>query len=354
MVGGGSRTSSSWSAMMASIIAAMEPIHVLGDFREAFAGADLSLIEIARALRERGAEVELWACGVPHPDHVLAGVRPLRLDARGGMPSMAGRGTLVVGGVQLHVPVPLFRVRPRRVVLYSNVPSNDRLYAWIERLRSECGAEPLVWFSSSALRTSAAWEGVVFESQFGLPRLLGIERSPAAVRRAMVVGRISRDAPGKHHPQDASLYRLLAASGIEVRVMGGMSLAGALGDCPGIRLLPEGAMSVPEFLGDLDVFFYRTGAFVEGFGRVVVEAMASGLPVVAGRIGGYADLLVDANGRAQGGILAGSQQEAFDALLELAAHPERRVEMGRKARERARSLYEAATRPEALAFLAGD
>jgi len=69
----------------------------------------------------------------------------------------------------------------------------------------------------------------------------------------------------------------------------------------------------------------------EGFGYVVVEAMASGIPVIVTRNTGAADLVVDGeNGYV---IPAGDAEAIRDRLAHLAAHPALLKKMGRAARE---------------------
>jgi glycosyltransferase involved in cell wall biosynthesis len=150
-----------------------------------------------------------------------------------------------------------------------------------------------------------------------------------AKARPFTMGRVSRDVTGKHHAQDASLYRMLIANGIRVRIMGGTCLADQLQGVNGIELLPAGAESATEFYRSLDVFFYRTGTIVEAYGRVVIEAMASGLPLVAGSAGGYTDLIREG----VSGFLVHSQEQAFDALMMLKGSTATVAQMGIAARQ---------------------
>jgi glycosyltransferase involved in cell wall biosynthesis len=73
----------------------------------------------------------------------------------------------------------------------------------------------------------------------------------------------------------------------------------------------------------------------EGFGYAVVEAMASGLPVIVTKNTGAADLIVDGK---NGYIVAPGDPEAIrERLAHLAAHPSLLREMGHAARETMRS-----------------
>ena len=75
----------------------------------------------------------------------------------------------------------------------------------------------------------------------------------------------------------------------------------------------------------------------ESFGIAFVEAAAFGVPAVASRSGGIPDAVVDG----ETGILVPEESpvDLADALIFLYRNPEKRKEMGRAARERARSRF---------------
>jgi glycosyltransferase involved in cell wall biosynthesis len=162
----------------------------------------------------------------------------------------------------------------------------------------------------------------------------------------MTIGRVSRDVPEKHDPQDPALYRQLAAMGWRIRLMGGTCLQAQLSGVPGVELLQAGAEPVSRFMASLDLMFYRTGAMPEAYGRVVFEAMASGLPVVASPNGGYAEFIA----QGKNGYLVRSQEQAFDALQTLSANPALRLQMGQAARDLALAQHGAGATQAALGF----
>ena len=76
----------------------------------------------------------------------------------------------------------------------------------------------------------------------------------------------------------------------------------------------------------------------EGFGLTVAEAMWKARPVVASRIGGIQDQIVDG----ETGVLLDDPHDlaAFGAALtDLLMHPEEAERMGARARERVRELF---------------
>ena len=119
-------------------------------------------------------------------------------------------------------------------------------------------------------------------------------RPPAGAR--IRIGRHSRDHPVKWPTSASELLAIYPdAPGYEVRILGGgCTPEQVLGYWPAHwRAWPFGAMHPREFLADLDVFVYYTNPdWVESFGRVVLEAMAVGVPVIVPHT--YEDLFGDA------------------------------------------------------------
>lgn len=292
--------------------------HMVGCFDDPFSGAELELLAIADLLAKH-RRVELWSVVAPHSSFAQRGVKQIQPFAR----QFPHAGVLLWGGA--HVPPDLWLkyTHFERIVLQCNLGSFERFFALIEVMRGAAKTEPELVFVSRALQLTAGLPGRVIYSPINIEPFLQAGRNRQAIDRPLTIGRASRDAPDKHHPQDAMLYRLLAAKGWRVRIMGGLCLAAQLEGVEGVELLPVGAEDMVDFYQSLDIFFYRTGTTVEAYGRVVVEAMASGLPVVAGNIGGYAEVVTESGG----GILVASQEEAWDALDRLATSASERKSM---------------------------
>jgi len=91
---------------------------------------------------------------------------------------------------------------------------------------------------------------------------------------------------------------------------------------------------VPEIMQCLDVFVLPS--LNEGMGRVLVEAMAAGKPVVASRVGGILDLVKDG----LNGLLVepGNPGALCDAIGKLLGDKSLRDEMGRRGRDRAKDF----------------
>lgn len=133
------------------------------------------------------------------------------------------------------------------------------------------------------------------------------ERSPERAEglRLVVVGDgADRDA----------LHRQVSASGLADRIW----MAGATGD-------------VPALMADFDLFVLPSLA--EGISNTILEAMACGLPVVATRVGGNAELVDD--GRT-GTLVASDDASAMaEALAGYAMEPDRATVQGAASRRRA-------------------
>ncbi len=304
-------------------------LHLVGRFDDPYTGAERELPDLAGAMQGR-RETMLWSVVPPHPVFAAQGVRVISAT-QGEFPS---GGLLLLGGVHVRLGSWLEQARPARIALRYNLPNHQRLFDAIARIRAATDVEPELLFASTALQLSVGLPGRVEPSLIRLDPFLQspVERPERAF---VTVGRVSRDVIEKHDPQDAALYRMLAARGIRVRIMGGTCLRPWLGDVPGVELLQSGAEEVARFLQSLDVFFYRTGSFTEPYGRVVLEAMASGLPVVVAANGGYAEQITPG----VDGIPIQRQEEALHALQTLACQPASRQKIGLAARARAIEVH---------------
>ena len=94
--------------------------------------------------------------------------------------------------------------------------------------------------------------------------------------------------------------------------------------------LPGRRDDVAELLQGFDVF--SLSSRVEGISNTILEAMATGLPVVATRVGGNAELVEE--GVTGTLVPPGSPDALADALATYADNPETRRERGRAARAR--------------------
>jgi glycosyltransferase involved in cell wall biosynthesis len=94
---------------------------------------------------------------------------------------------------------------------------------------------------------------------------------------------------------------------------------------------------VPSFLHALDVFAFASRS--EGFGQVVIEAMAAGKPVVVSRIAPLTEIVVDG----ESSLWAESENpESFaEKIIWLFSHPEEARAMGRRGKERVYTLFSA-------------
>ncbi|HCK99155.1 MAG TPA: hypothetical protein DHW42_03505, partial [Candidatus Marinimicrobia bacterium] len=81
---------------------------------------------------------------------------------------------------------------------------------------------------------------------------------------------------------------------------------------------------LPEIFADCDIFVLTS--LNEGFGRVLVEAMASGLAIIATKVGGVPEIITDGIN----GLLIPSDKpdEPSQAIVTLYQNPELRRQMG--------------------------
>lgn len=173
------------------------------------------------------------------------------------------------------------------------------------------------------------------------------EGSPFADPNLFVVGTVGRMQPVKAQTLlvDAFIAALQTAPQLRDRLR--LVLAGdgpMRADCA-VRLAAAGVhelawlagerRDVPQIMRGLDGFVLPSLA--EGISNTILEAMASGLPVLATRVGGNAELVAEG----QTGLLveSGSVERLRDGLLRLASDPTAAAAMGRAGRRRAEQQF---------------
>lgn len=308
-------------------------IHIFNGFQNPNGGSEQEALHLYELLREK-ADVQLWSTS-SRTSAELAAAYPIRRIAplRGSVPR---GGTYVFVGAHWRNRLwPYFAGRPERLVYVFNTFHPKLLVLTAQH------PSTLHWPATEFVMISAFQARLLNVSAEIQPSPIDIERfaprtrEPDGLHVRPVIGRLSRDTADKHHPGDIAVYQTLAARGCDVLLQGATTLAGTLPHNDAIRVLPEGAMSAPDFLHALDIFYYRTGEHVETFGRVVLEAMACGLPVVCHRHGGYADIIRSG----ENGFLFDSSGEALAMLDMLVKQPALRAQIGRAARQTVEQLY---------------
>lgn len=123
-----------------------------------------------------------------------------------------------------------------------------------------------------------------------------------------------------------------------------------VGDGPDLAALRDrarasGVVDSVHFLGERreplttlrggDIFVHPSLA--EAFPYVILEAMAASLPIIASRVGGIPEAIVD--GESGMLVASGSVPELADRLDQLLANPQRRAKLGRAARDRVQRCF---------------
>jgi glycosyltransferase involved in cell wall biosynthesis len=310
------------------------PIHIINGFQNEFGGSEQEAIHLSRLLRRSG-EVRMWSTS-SRSSRSLAkkhGIHPIGL----GPTSHPNGGIHVFVGSHWRGKLwPYLSQPPERLIYVFNTfhPKLLGLTSRHPRLLRWPRTEYV--FISEFQKALLATEGEVHPSPIDIASFKPADHPP---RARLVIGRLSRDVIEKYHADDIELYRTWIQRGTAVRLQGASCLR-TTGIDRAVELLDEGVIPAPDFLRGLDIFFYRTGAHVETYGRVVAEAMACGLPVVCGRHGGYAELIQ----HGKNGFLFDTNAQALDIMAALIADPALRASIGREARLTIEAIYA----PEAM------
>jgi len=160
------------------------------------------------------------------------------------------------------------------------------------------------------------------------PNFVDLPAPGAAGERsgALFVGRLS---PEKGIGVLADAARLLPNPGLEV--IGDGPETGRLHDMPGVHLAGRQAPAQIYSRMRTAAFLLLPSIWYENFPRVLVEAFACGLPVIASRLGAMAELIEEG---VTGLLFApGDARDLADKLAWAQAHPESMRRMGKSARE---------------------
>ncbi|SBT04713.1 Glycosyltransferase [Candidatus Accumulibacter aalborgensis] len=185
------------------------------------------------------------------------------------------------------------RVGPVRAMIYRQLARITFRMVAVGAATGECFARQV---GISPERFTVLHSGVDTQRfQPALARLRSV-RSPCRV----VVGCVARLGQQKGHEQLLKAFAGAAAqcpTELELRLVGDgpcraalQTLARQLGVETAVRFMGE-CTDVPEQLAQFDIFVLASEQ--EGRPTSIMEAMAAGLPVVATRVGGVADLVID-------------------------------------------------------------
>lgn len=167
-------------------------------------------------------------------------------------------------------------------------------------------------------------------------RRVDIARTNRPAARGPVLGMVARLDPIKDHETviRAFVHVRAAYPEAELRLIGEGSLrsilerlAANLGVSDGVTFF-GGRDDVPEQLGQFDLFVYATTE-AEGFGIVLIEAMAAGIPVVCTEIGPCGEVLD--GGRGGWLVPPKDPRSLADTILALWNDPEKRVSLAESA-----------------------
>lgn len=314
------------------------PIHIVTRF-SGIGGCETHAVTLA-SLLGRANPVRVWA-DQPTAGALKFGATPISPYNR----QMPEGGNIILLGTHFEPGRWLDYAKPKRLIVLCVLSHPDQLFAALSALDRPTLPVVELAFISSRLRDTMGLPGRIALEPMDLARFAPHGKAPP---RPFTIGRHSRDIPEKHSTLDPSLYRVLAWKGIRTRLLGASCLVQEFGDIPEIEAMPAGSIPPEVFLNELDIFFYRTSPdWAEPSGRVVMEALACGLPAIVHDSGGYTDWIEPG----RNGYVFSTQEQAHDLLCRLAASPQTVSALAVAARASAETLAGGKKMEEYLGWL---
>lgn len=282
----------------------MYDVAILSDLRYP-GGNSASIVAEVRAQAAAGLTTVLIHVPSPHLRHTRPFQSRIVACLRDGLADLAHDDDVEIAAKVLLIRQPRIftqdlavapRVRAGHTIVVLNQPPGDhgddqRYYDFAEvreRIERYFGPD-VVWAPISgqvrenvqrvaprAVLPDTDWHEIIDVAEWQVDR-----RPPGAVP---VLGRHGRPDPVKWPRDPVELLQAYPDSpGVTVRILGGGEIGvQRLGRRPeSWEIVEFGAESPREFLGTLDFFVYfHDPAWVEAFGRTILEAMASGVPVI--------------------------------------------------------------------------
>jgi len=299
-------------------------IHILTHFSDADIAVQAQ--RLVQALSSFAA-VTLWEDSSQQLGKKLGAVDVSPFSGR-----MPHGGTLILLGTHFLPGIWLDYAKPKRLIVICMHPNATQTFAVLTKLERPSLPNVELVFASHRLQEMLGLPGLIGCDLIDLTRFKPTSRTP---NEMFTIGRHDSMASKLHHHDDPSLYQMLAWSGVRTNLLGANCLSAELNDVPEIVFFSSESVPTELFLSQLDCFFFRRKpSRPDASGSAVMEALASGLPVIAHDSGAYAKWIE----QGENGYLFTHQEEAFGLLVRLKDEPEKRRQMGSAARASAERL----------------